>query len=95
MNIQHEDNGKKGSFSISENGTQFASMTYTWVGTERIIIDHTDVNDVLRGKNVGKQLLMKVVEMAREKGIFVIPLCPFANSMFKKLPDIQDVLQNS
>jgi len=93
MTIRHEDNGKKGKFFVSENGNQLASMTYTWVGTERIIIDHTDVSETLRGQNVGKQLLMKVVTMAREKGIFVIPLCPFANSMFKKLTDIQDVLQ--
>lgn len=94
MIVQLTDDGKKGNFFVSENGTQLASMTYTWVGTERIIIDHTDVSDVLRGQNVGKQLLMKVVEMAREKGISVIPLCPFANSMFKKLPDIQDVIQS-
>lgn len=92
MEILQDDNGKKGSFFIMENGTRLAEMTYTWAGTERIIIDHTEVSEVLRGKSAGKQLLMKAVDFARAKGIKIIPLCPFANSVFKKTPEIQDVL---
>jgi predicted GNAT family acetyltransferase len=92
MEVLQEDNGKKGKFYILENGKQEAEMTYTWVGTERIIIDHTEVNEALQGKNAGKQMLMKAVTFARENGIKIIPLCPFANSVFKKTPEIQDVL---
>lgn len=92
MDVLQNDNGKKGSFFILENGTQAAEMTYTWAGPDRIIIDHTEVSDVLRGKSAGKQMLIKAVEFARAKGIKIIPLCPFANSMFKKMPEIQDVL---
>lgn len=92
MDIQHEDNGTKGRFFVAENGKTLAEMTYTWAGTDRIIIDHTEVSDVLRGKNVGKQLVMGAVNMARDKKISIIPLCPFANSVFKKTPDIQDLL---
>ena len=58
-----------------------------------IIIDHTEVDPSFKGKGVGKQLLSKIVEMATERGIKVLPLCPFANAMFKRLADIQDVLK--
>lgn len=92
MEVLQEDNGKKGKFYILENGHPEAEMTYTWAGTERIIIDHTEVNEVLKGKNAGKQMVMKAVDFARAKGIKIIPLCPFANSVFKKTPEIQDVL---
>ncbi|MCH8494615.1 MAG: GNAT family N-acetyltransferase [Balneolales bacterium] len=92
MEIHQEDNGKKGKFFILDNDTQAAAMTYTWAGTDRIIIDHTEVSDVLRGKSAGKQMLMKAVAFSREKGIKIIPLCPFANSVFQKVPDIRDVL---
>ncbi len=92
MEVLHEDNGKKGSFFIRVNDEKQAEMTYTWAGTERIIIDHTEVNDALRGKSAGKQMLMKTVEFAREKGIKIIPLCPFAKSVFQKVPEIRDVL---
>lgn len=92
MEILQEDNGKKGKFFILENEIQEAEMTYTWAGTDRIIIDHTEVNEVLKGKNAGKQMVMKAVEFAREKSIKIFPLCPFAKSVFNKIPEIRDVL---
>lgn len=92
MEILHEDNGSKGRFFIAPEGKTLAEMTYTWAGPERIIIDHTEVSDALRGKNAGKQMVMAAVEMARQKKVTIIPLCPFANSVFKKTPEIQDVL---
>jgi predicted GNAT family acetyltransferase len=92
MEVIQDDNGKKGKFYILVNDVQEAEMTYTWAGTDRIIIDHTEVNEILKGKNAGKQMLMKAVSFARYKGIKIIPLCPFSNSVFKKTPEIQDVL---
>jgi predicted GNAT family acetyltransferase len=92
MQILQQDNYNKGKFYIEVDGFQQAEMTYTWAGTDRIIIDHTEVNESLKGKNAGKQMLMKAVEFARNKGIKIIPLCPIARSVFQKTPDIRDVL---
>lgn len=92
MQVLQEDYGNKGKFYILENGKQEAEMTYTWAGSSRIIIDHTDVSEVLKGKSAGKQMLMKAVEFARSKGIKIFALCPFANSVFQKIPEIRDVL---
>jgi predicted GNAT family acetyltransferase len=92
MEVLQEDNGKKGKFFIMANNIQAAEMTYTWAGAERIIIDHTEVSDVLRGQSAGKKMVMHAVTFAREKRIKIIPLCPFANSMFQKIEEIRDVL---
>jgi len=67
-------------------------MTYTWAGPNKFIIDHTEVDDGLRGKDTGKQLLMKSVEFAWENDKKILPLCAFANSVFKKITEIRDVL---
>lgn len=92
MDVFQEDNGIKGKFYILENNVEEALMTYTWVGSDRFIIDHTEVSDQLKGKNAGKQMVMKAVEFARDKSVKIIPLCPFANSVFKKDISINDVL---
>ena len=92
MEIQHRDDGKKGVFYIEQENKVLAEMTYVWVGSDRIIIDHTAVNGVLRGKSAGKQLLANAVDFAREKGIKIIPLCPFAKSVFDKVEAFRDVL---
>ena len=92
MNIQQTDDGKKGAFYIEEESERLAEMTYVWAGAEKFIIDHTEVSDKLAGKGAGKQLVAKAVEFAREKGVKIMPLCPFANKVFKKTPEYSDVL---
>ncbi len=92
MNIQQQDNGLKGSFFIEQEGKKLAQMTYTWAGKDRFIIDHTEVDDALRGMSAGKQMVTKAVEFAREKGVKIIPLCPFAKSVFDKVEAFRDVL---
>ncbi len=92
MEVLNEDNTQKGRFYIQENNTTEAEMTYTWAGDDRIIIDHTEVNDSLRGKGAGKHMVLKAVEFARENKIIIIPLCPFAKSVFDRIPEIRDVL---
>lgn len=67
-------------------------MTYTWAGPTKFIIDHTDVNPDFKGKGIGKQMLMKAVEYARANQLKIMPLCPFAKSVFDKDPEIGDVL---
>lgn len=92
MKIQHSDNGKDGKFYIQENNHILAKMEYDWSGTDRILITHTHVSDILRGKGAGKQLVTKAVEFARKKGIKIVPLCPFAKSVFDKVDEFRDVL---
>jgi hypothetical protein len=92
MEIKQTDNGRKGMFYIEVDGTVEGEMTYVWAGEHQFIIDHTEVSDKLKGKNAGKQLVHKAVEFAREKHIKIVPLCPFARSVFEKIPAYQDVL---
>lgn len=91
MDIKQEETETKGRFFIEENGRQLAEMTYSKAGNERIIIDHTEVSDELRGKGVGVKLVEQAVAMAREKKIKILPLCPFARAVFNKRQDLRDV----
>jgi predicted GNAT family acetyltransferase len=92
MDIKQKDDGSKGSFYIEVDGEEEGVLNYVWAGPDKIIISHTEVEEALKGKNAGKQLVHKAVEFAREKGIKIMPLCPFATAIFKKTPDYRDVL---
>ncbi|KRD10134.1 GNAT family acetyltransferase [Flavobacterium sp. Root901] len=92
MEIQHINDPKKGYFEALEDGKQAGQMTYTWAGDSQFIIDHTEVSDDFAGKGVGKKLLMATVDFARKNKVKIIPLCPFAKSVFDKVEDIRDVL---
>ena len=92
MLIQHKQTGHKGAFFVQDEGTVLAEMFYTMPSAEKMIIEHTEVSDELRGQNVGYQLVHTAVEYARTHRIKIIPLCPFANAVFKKKPEFADVL---
>ncbi len=91
MKIQHEQTDTKGRFYFEEDDNLAAEMTYSKAGNERIIIDHTEVSDDYRGQSLGKKLVYAAVEYARDKNLKILPLCPFARSVFSKNKDIRDV----
>ncbi len=90
--VQLKINDNNGAFFIEIEGKQEALMTFVFAGEHKIIIDHTEVNSGNNGKGFGKKMVEKAVEFAREKGIKIIPLCPFAKSVFDTTPDFRDVL---
>ena len=92
MLIQNKKVGTKGMFYIEQDGKIVAEMVYSMPSPEKMIVEHTEVDDSLKGKNVGKQLVRHMVEYARANNIRVVPLCPFTNSVIKRTPAYQDVL---
>lgn len=90
--VQLKIEGKKGFFHIEIEGKQEAMMTFVFAGEDKIIIDHTEVNPRNEGKGLGKKMVTKAVEYARENNIKIIPLCPFAKSVFDKVAEFRDVL---
>ena len=96
MQIQQKQDGSKGAFYVEEGGNTLAEMTYSMTGTELMIIDHTEVSDELKGKNVGYQMVNAAVEYARANQVKILPLCPFAKSVFdKKGAEFADVLRGN
>jgi predicted GNAT family acetyltransferase len=96
MDILQKQNGSKGSFYVQPGEEILAEMIYSMTGDSLMIINHTEVSDELRGKNVGYQLVKKAADYAREHQIKIIPLCPFAKSVFdKKKDEFKDVLRGS
>lgn len=92
MEIKRTDDTKHGSFTAVDNSREAGLMTYTWAGKEKMIIDHTEVNPEFSGRGVGKKMVLAAVEFARQQNIKILPLCPFAKSVFRKDKALHDVL---
>lgn len=92
MNIKHQNFENKGSFYIEDESDKKGEMSYSKAGDKLIIIDHTEVTEELRGQGAGKQMLMMAVEFARKNSLKILPLCPYAKSVFDKDDSIADVL---
>ncbi|MFT5821455.1 MAG: putative GNAT family acetyltransferase [Crocinitomix sp.] len=93
MVIKLKQENTKGAAFIEDNDKVLAEMTYSIASPNLIIIDHTEVDSSLKGKGIGKKLLMELVDKARKENIKIIPLCPFAKSVFDKDANLRDVLK--
>jgi hypothetical protein len=94
--IRHEAGEGRGEFYLEgtgrDAGRRLARLTYT----ERAgfaTLDHTEVDDSLRGTGAGKRLLEAAVEWARREERKLKPVCSFARAQFDRTPAFADVLQ--
>ncbi len=93
MNIQHEEDAVQGSFYIEdEDGERVAEMTYARDSETHWTIDHTGVVEQLQHQGVAKRLVLAAVERARQEGVRITPLCPYAKAVFDRSPELNDVL---
>ncbi len=68
-------------------------MTWSNAGSEIMIIDHTFVDSAYRGQGLAEKLVAAGVEVARNEGKKIIPLCPFAKKEFDEKTEYADVLR--
>ena len=58
-----------------EQGKQIAEIVFVPTGENLAIIEHTDVDESLKGQGIGKQLVAKVVEKMRQENYPTVPVC--------------------
>ncbi len=92
MEIQRKETENKGKFYIEENGKQLALMTYKKSSEDKIIIDHTEVDESLQGEGIGNDLVEASVKFARENNLKIVATCPFAKKVIDETPEFQKIL---
>ena len=90
MDIQHESDGPYGRFFIKHDVAE-SEITYR-LKDHILSLDHTGVDESMEGKGVGKALVMRAVDWAREEGYKVKPYCTFAAAVMKRNASYADVL---
>lgn len=94
MDVLQKEKAGKGWFYINDNeGREIGAMHYTHSMPSEIVIDHTEVAERFEGRGIGRQLLNAAVKYARDHNYKIIPVCPYAKSVFDKTPEIRDVLK--
>ncbi|MEL6344032.1 MAG: GNAT family N-acetyltransferase [Myxococcota bacterium] len=95
VKVRKEDSPSGGRYVATVRGIDGqGEMTYSAAGATMWIVDHTAVDDALRGRGIGVVLANAMVEDARAAGIKLMPLCPFFRSQIPKHEEWWDVLDN-
>ncbi len=79
-------------YAVNENGTVIAEVDFPAAGENIADINHTFVDDSLRGQGVAGQLLSEAVKTIRAQGKKVKATCSYAVKWFEKHEEEQDLL---
>ena len=73
-------------------GGRVAGFTrYTQEGDVLSLL-HTEIDDAYEGQGLGSTLVKGALESARDRGLAVLPYCPFVKSYLQRHPDLADVV---
>lgn len=93
MTVEHRKMHSGGMFYVEYEDEIAAEMVYNSTSDNKMIIEHTQVSEALRGKNIGMELVHAGVEYARHHGMKIVPICPFASKVLSKRLEWQDVVE--
>jgi len=92
MKIEHVENGKKGFFSVKDEGKQIGKLEYSKLPVGKMTITHTEVDEKFRGEGIAKDLVAATVDHARKNNFKIDPACPYAKKVIDETPEFQDIL---
>ncbi len=78
-------------FGAHVDGHRVGQITFVRVGIDKMIIDHTDIDDEFRARDVASGLVGCVVDLARRQGRRILCMCPVARAIFNRTPEYDDV----
>jgi predicted GNAT family acetyltransferase len=58
----------------------------------RIVLIHTEVDDSLKRRGLGAQLVAAALADIRSRGLKVVPVCPFVRSYIRRHTDQDDLV---
>jgi predicted GNAT family acetyltransferase len=94
MDIKHIELSGRGAFVIKRDHERIAELTYKRDG-DTINIDHTEVDESLRGQHVGQKLVDEAVKFARENNLKITATCPYASKVLSRSSEYSDVFSSA
>ena len=72
---------------LDDDGQRMGYITYEKTEENAVRATHTKVYPAFEGKGYARLLLDTMAEWAKEKGIKIIPACPYVARAFEKHPE--------
>ena len=85
------DNVEKQRFEIDLGDGSMAIAEYR-LRPGKIVFTHTEVPRAHEGQGIGSSLIRFALNSARERGLNVVPICPFFAAYIRRHPEVQDLV---
>ena len=89
--VSIRDNPERHRFEADLGDGSLAVVEYT-LRAGKIMFTHTEVPPAHEGQGIGSALIRFALASARQRGLQVVPICPFFAAYIKKHSEEQDLL---
>jgi predicted GNAT family acetyltransferase len=89
--ISVRDNPDTHRFEIWVGGQQAGFAAYRLEG-DAYAFTHTEVSDAVEGQGLGSRLVREALSQLRDRGVAVLPYCPFVKAYLQRHPDLIDLV---
>lgn len=77
---------------IARVGGETAVLSYQEAGPGVLDFQHTEVPEAVQGQGVGEELVRQALDDVRERGLEVIPTCPFVAAFIRRHREYRDLV---
>ena len=91
MEIKQGTIGNTGRFYIVKGSDILAEMEYQFIDKLTLLIVHTEVDESLTGKGVGRHPVAAAVDYDRTNSLMIKATCSFAKKVLDRRPEFADV----
>lgn len=92
MEIVREEANGRGRLLLDDDGNPIGTLSYRWADPQTLVIEHVGVDPKFRGRGHAQKLVEYAIEMAKETGSRIVPLCSYAAAYFQRHPEHKGVL---
>jgi uncharacterized protein len=91
MELRVSDNPDKSRYEITVDGETAGFIDYR-LSPNSISFMHTETDPRFRGHGLGGRLVQDTLDSARERGLEVLPFCPFVRRWIAEHPSYADLV---
>jgi uncharacterized protein len=90
ISVEREEN----EFVLRIDGERHGYLEFTRPEVGLMRIEYVEVSPALRGTGLGRQLVEKAVDFAKDARLRVVPICSYARAVITRDPAMSDSLRS-
>lgn len=92
MDLTVVDVQERSRYEVSADGAVVGFSAYHLIDEGVLALPHVEVEPAFEGKGVASTLMRESLDDVRERGLKVVPICPFAQAFLERNPSYKDLV---
>ncbi|MFE1166461.1 GNAT family N-acetyltransferase [Nocardiopsis sp. NPDC058789] len=92
MELSVVDVPERSRYEVSADGRVVGFSAYHLISEGVLALPHVEVESAVEGRGVASELMRRSLDEIRERGLRIVPVCPFARAFLERNPEYADLV---